>query len=192
MNVVAENLYEYNTLDENGKVISPAENKVKFILSKDGKVTAENEYNTIMTADAANNYALDKVFTDWEPAKLSAQKTASAAQVTNGKLTWTGDAQMYVVEKNGSFVALTTDKSIAVDDASAQYGVRAANEMGGFGETSSVSTGIKAAASAGSQVVKTAIYAVDGTQLSQAQKGINIIVKTLADGSKKTEKMIVR
>ena len=42
------------------------------------------------------------------------------------------------------------------------------------------------------EAIKTAIYAADGTQLSNLQKGINIIVKTLADGSKKTSKVIVK
>ena len=41
-------------------------------------------------------------------------------------------------------------------------------------------------------VIKTAIFAADGTQLSNLQKGINIIVKTFKDGSKKTSKVIVK
>ena len=66
--------------------------------------------------------------------------------------------------------------------------------MGGFGATAnSVSTGIRNITSATeAAVIKTAIYAADGTQLSNLQKGINIIVKTLADGSKKTSKVIVK
>ncbi len=186
MNVIAKNLYEYNTTDEDGKVISPAENKVKFTLN-----TEVNEYNTILTSAQAAEYTLDKVFTDWTPAALASQKDPIAAKVANGKLTWTGNANMYMVEKNGEFAALTTETEYTIDDASAKYEVRAANEMGGFGLSESTATGIDKVISSG-DAAKTVIYSVDGMQLSHLQKGINILVKSFADGSKKTSKVIVR
>ena len=186
MNVVAKNLYEYNTTDEDGKVISPAENKVKFTKDKE-----TNEYNTIMTAEQAAEYSLDKVFTDWTPAALASQKDPIAAKVNNGKLTWTGNANMYMIEKNGEFAALTSETEYTIDDASAEYEVRAANEMGGFGLSESTATGINKVISS-DDAVKTVIYSVDGMQLSHLQKGINILVKTFADGSKKTSKVIVK
>ena len=186
MNVIAKNLYEYNTTDEDGKVISPAENKVKFTLNTD-----VNEYNTILTSAQAAEYTLDKVFTNWTPAALASQKDPIAAKVANGKLTWTGDADMYMIEKNGEFTALTSETSYDIDDASAKYEVRAANEMGGFGLSESTATGIDKVISS-DDAIKTVIYSVDGMQLSHLQKGINILVKTFADGSKKTSKVIVR
>ena len=190
MNVVAKNLYEYNTLDENGSVISPADNKVNFFLKKDGKIAEESEYNTIMTAEAAANYTLDKVFTDWQPAELAAQLPAITAQVVDGKLTWTGDAKMYIVEKNGEFFALTSKKSIAVDDAKVSYAVRAANEMGGFGVASSASTGIQGIAAEASEIAKTEYYTLDGRKLSAPQSGINIRKITYQNGKVKTDKII--
>ena len=190
MNVVAKNLYEYNTIDENGSMISPAENNVHFTLKKDGKIAEEYEYNTIMTADAAANYTLDKVFTDWQPAELAAQLPAITAQVVDGKLTWTGDAKMYIVEKNGEFFALTSKKSIAVDDAKVSYAVRAANEMGGFGVASSASTGIQGIAAEASEIAKTEYYTLDGRKLSAPQSGINIRKITYQNGKVKTDKII--
>ena len=189
MNVVAKNFFEYNTLDEDGKVISPAENIVKF--TKDKEVS---EYNTIITAEKAAEFSLDKVFTSWKPADLASQTTATAATLSNDNLSWTGDAQMYLVAKDGKFFALTTEKSVNLNGEKGTFTVRAANQMGGFGATAnSVSTGIRNITSATeAAVIKTAIYAADGTQLSNLQKGINIIVKTLADGSKKTSKVIVK
>ena len=186
MNVIAKNLYEYNTTDEDGKVISPAENKVKFTLN-----TEVNEYNTILTSAQAAEYTLDKVFTNWTPAALASQKDPIAAKVANGKLTWTGDADMYMIEKNGEFTALTSETSYDIDDASAKYEVRAANEMGGFGLSESTATGIDKVISS-DDAIKTVIYSVDGMQLRHLQKGINILVKTFADGSKKTSKVIVK
>ena len=188
MNVVAKNFFEYNTVDENGKVISPAENIVKF--TKDKEVS---EYNTIITAEKAAEFSLDKVFTNWKPADLAAQKSASAATESNGNLAWEGDAQMYIVLKDGNFFAMTAEKSLDIAGATGTWSVRAANEMGGFGKMTSVVTGIKNIAAADeAATVSTAIFSISGAQQNSLQKGINIVVKTLADGSKKTEKVIMK
>lgn len=188
MNVVAKNFFEYNTVDENGKVISPAENIVKFTTDKE-----VSEYNTIITAEKAAEFSLDKVFSNWKPADLAAQKSASAATESNGKLAWEGDAKMYIVLKDGKFFAMTTEKSLDLAGATGSWSVRAANEMGGFGQMTSIVTGIKNIASAkDAATVSTAIFSVSGAQQNSLQKGINIVVKTLADGSKKTSKLVVK
>ena len=178
--------------DAEGNVFSPAEKKVVFKAS-DGKVLKDEE-NIILTADEAAVYTLENVFGEWEPAKLAAQQTAGAATEVDGKLSWTGDAQMYIVLKNGEFFALTSEKSLDLEGATGTFTVRAANEMGGFGQAGSISTGIQNLPSAieNSPAVKTAIFSVSGTQQSRLLKGINIVVKTLADGSKETTKMIVK
>ena len=188
MNVVAKNFFEYNTVDENGKVISPAENIVKF--TKDKEVS---EYNTIITAEKAAEFSLVKVFNNWKPADLAAQKSATAATESNGKLAWEGDAQMYIVLKDGKFFAMTAEKSLDIAGTTGTWSVRAANEMGGFGKMTSVVTGIKNIAAADeAATVSTAIFSISGAQQKSLQKGINIVVKTLADGSKKTEKVIMK
>ena len=177
--------------DAEGNTFSPAEKMVLF-KDKNGKAK-EAEENIILTAEEAATYTLDAVFGDWKPANLSAQAAATAATLDSDKLSWTGDAQMYLVAKDGKFFALTTEKSVNLNGEKGTFTVRAANQMGGFGATTnSVSTGIRNIATATAAVIKTAIYAADGTQLSILQKGINIIVKTLADGSKKTSKVIVK
>lgn len=188
MNVVAKNFFEYNTVDENVKVISPAENIVKFTTDKE-----VSEYNTIITAEKAAEFSLDKVFSNWKPAELAAQKSATAATESNGKLDWEGDAKMYIVLKDGKFFAMTAEKSLDIAGATGSWSVRAANEMGGFGQMTSIVTGIKNIASAkDAATVSTAIFSVSGAQQNSLQKGINIVVKTLADGSKKTEKVIMK
>ena len=178
--------------DAEGNVFSPAEKKVVFKAS-DGKVLKDEE-NIILTADEAAAYTLENVFGKWEPAKLAAQQTAGEVSEVDGKLSWTGDAQMYIVLKDGEFFALTSEKSLNLEGATGKFTVRAANQMGGFGEVTSVATGIKDihAATENGAAVKTAIFAVSGTQQSRLQKGINIVVKTLTDGSKETTKMIVK
>ena len=177
--------------DAEGNVFSPAEKKVIFKTS-DGK-TLKNEENIILTAEEAATYTLDAVFGDWKPEAKAAQATATATTLKDGKLSWTGDAKMYLVAKDGKFYTLTKENSLTVNDDKASFTVRAANVMGGFGTaTGNVSTGINNTMTSSATVIKTAIFGVDGTQLSNLKKGINIIVKTMTDGSKKTSKVVLK
>ena len=176
--------------DTEGNVFSPTERKVIFKNSDATKQKAEE--NIILTEEAAT-YTLDAVFGDWKPETKAAQATATATTLKDGKLSWTGDAKMYLVAKDGKFYTLTTENSLNVNDDKASFTVRAANGMGGFGTANgTVSTGINSTMTTATTVIKTAIFAADGTQLSNLQKGINIIVKTFKDGSKKTSKVIVK
>lgn len=59
MNSAADAFYEYNTVDENGTVVSPTTNKLTFTHSSGNK-----EYETILTAEEAANYTKEKVFAD--------------------------------------------------------------------------------------------------------------------------------
>ena len=177
--------------DAEGNVFSPAEKKVIF--KNSGATQQKAEENIILTAEEAATYTLDAVFGDWKPEAKAAQATATATALKDGKLSWIGDAKMYLVAKDGKFYTLTTENSLTVNDNKASFTVRAANDMGGFGAaTGSVSTGINSIMTTETAVAKTAIFAADGTQLSTLQKGINIIVKTMTDGSKKTNKIIIK
>ena len=177
--------------DAEGNVFSPAEKKVIF--KNSGATQQKAEENIILTAEEAATYTLDAVFGDWKPEAKAAQATATVTTLKDGKLSWTGDAKMYLVAKDGKFYTLTTENSLNVNDDKASFTVRAANGMGGFGTANgTVSTGINSTMTTATTVIKTAIFAADGTQLSNLQKGINIIVKTFKDGSKKTSKVIVK
>lgn len=177
--------------DAEGNVFSPAEKKVIF--KNSGATQQKAEENIILTAEEAATYTLDAVFGDWKPEAKAAQATATVTTLKDGKLSWTGDAKMYLVAKDGKFYTLTTENSLTVNDNKASFTVRAANDMGGFGTANgTVSTGINSTMATEATVIKTAIFAADGTQLSNLQKGINIIVKTFKDGSKKTNKIIIK
>ena len=177
--------------DAEGNVFSPAEKKVIF--KNSGTTQQKAEENIILTAEEAAKYTLDAVFGDWKPEAKAAQATATVTTLKDGKLSWTGDAKMYLVAKDGKFYTLTTENSLTVNDNKASFTVRAANDMGGFGTANgTVSTGINSTMATEATVIKTAIFAADGTQLSNLQKGINIIVKTFKDGSKKTNKIIIK
>lgn len=198
---------EYNSYTSTGSVVNLKDRKKVYDAydSKDGDnyVNRRNETagDPILTAEEAATYTIETVMgqdDDWDPTAATEQASAPSNVKLNGTtLAWDNNdyALLWAVCKNGKVVDFTITPSYIVDDASATWSVRAANEMGGLSEATVVGqgTGIRNITSAtDAAVIKTAIYAADGTQLSNLQKGINIIVKTLADGSKKTSKVIVK
>lgn len=198
---------EYNSYTSTGSVVDLKDRKKVYDAydSKDGDnyVNRRNETagDPILAAEEAATYTIETVMgqdDDWDPTAATEQASAPTNVKLNGTtLAWDNNdyALLWAVCKNGKVVDFTITPSYIVDDASATWSVRAANEMGGLSEATVVGqgTGIRNITSAtDAAVIKTAIYAADGTQLSNLQKGINIIVKTLADGSKKTSKVIVK
>ena len=198
---------EYNSTTSTGSTVDLKDRKKVYDAydSKDGDnyVNRRNETagDPILTAEEAATYTIETVMgqdDDWDPTAATEQASAPSNVKLNGTtLAWDNNdyALLWAVCKNGKVVDFTITPSYIVDDTSATWSVRAANEMGGLSEATVVGqgTGIRNIASAtDAAVIKTAIYAADGTQLSNLQKGINIIVKTLADGSKKTSKVIVK
>lgn len=197
---------EYNSYTSTGSVVDLKDRKKVYDAydSKDGDnyVNRRNETagDPILAAEEAAFYTVENIMgqdDDWDPTAATEQASAPSNVKLNGTtLAWDNNdyALLWAVCKNGKVVDFTITPNYIVDDASATWSVRAANEMGGLSEATVVGqgTGIQNIASATAAVIKTAIYAADGTQLSNLQKGINIIVKTLADGSKKTSKVIVK
>lgn len=198
---------EYNSYTSTGSVVDLKDRKKVYDAydSKDGDnyVNRRNETteSPILTAEEAAFFTVENIMgqdDDWDPTAATEQASAPTNVKLNGTtLDWdnTDYALLWAVCKNGKVVDFTITPSYIVDDTSATWSVRAANEMGGLSEATVVSqgTGIRNIASAtDAAVIKTAIYAADGTQLSNLQKGINIIVKTLADGSRRTSKVIVK
>ena len=198
---------EYNSYTSTGSVVDLKDRKKVYDAydSKDGDnyVNRRNETagDPILTAEEAATYTIETVMgqdDDWDPTAATEQASAPSNVKLNGTtLAWDNNdyALLWAVCKNGKVVDFTIKPTYLVDDASATWSVRAANEMGGLSEATAavLGTGIHNIASAtDTAVIKTAIFAADGTQLSNLQKGINIVVKTLADGSKKTSKVIVK
>ena len=197
---------EYNSTTSTGSTVDLKDRKKVYDAydSKNGDnyVNRRNETaeSPILAAEEAAFYTVENIMgqdDDWDPTAATEQASAPTNVKLNGTtLAWDNNdyALLWAVCKNGKVVDFTITPSYIVDDASATWSVRAANEMGGLSEATVVGqgTGIRNIATATAAVIKTAIYAADGTQLSNLQKGINIIVKTLADGSKKTSKVIVK
>ena len=199
---------EYNSTTATGSAVDLSGRKLVYD-AYDAKVgdnytnrRNETAGSPVLTAEEAASYSIETVMggdDDWDPTAATEQASAPSNVKLNGTtLAWDNNdyALLWAVCKNGKVVDFTIKPTYLVDDASATWSVRAANEMGGLSEATAAAvlgTGIHNIASAtDAAAIKTAIYAADGTQLSNIQKGINIIVKTLADGSKKTSKVIVK
>lgn len=190
MNVVADKFVEYNSMDANGKVISPESLVLKF--TKDSN---SNEYETILTAEQAEGYTLDKVFTDWTPGESAKQKELGLLKADGTSLTWDAvdGATAYAVFHNGEFVSMTATPSYTINEGSAdEYTVRAANECGGFGKAASTTytSGIDNVGAESGNVVSTAYYSVQGSRVSESYTGIVIKVETFDNGKTKTTKMV--
>ena len=182
---------EYNSTTASGSTIDLTNRKTTF--------ADTHTNNPILTAEEAAQYTIETVMggdDDWDPTAATEQASApSNVKITGNELAWDNSqyALLWAVCKDGKVVDFTIEPTYTVDDATATWSVRAANEMGGLGEATvaSTSTGIENVAT-GADVIATAVYTTDGVQLSKPQRGINIIVKTLADGSKKASKVIIK
>ena len=162
MNSAPVSYKEYNTVDKSGNGMNtPASNIIEFTHS-----TGNNTMETVLSAEEAQEYALDKFFTDWAPAAIAAQETINTENF---------DLEaVYLVENNGAFVALVKGSALS---AYTQGTLRKANARGGFGAAADLSlvTGIKNAASMEQPTHHHAIYDVLGRRLTTLQKGINIV-----------------
>ena len=162
MNSAPVSYKEYNTVDKSGNGMNtPASNIIEFTHS-----TGNNTMETVLSAEEAQEYALDKFFTDWAPAAIAAQETVDTENLD--------PEAVYLVENNGAFVALVKGSALS---AYTQGTVRKANARGGFGAAVDLSlvTGIKNAASMEQPTHHRAIYDVLGRRLTTLQKGINIV-----------------
>lgn len=179
---------EYNTKDATGNNITPTDNFVNF-------VGATEKMNTILTAEQAEGYTLDKVFTDWTPGESAKQKELGLLKADGTSLTWDAvdGATAYAVFHNGEFVSMTATPSYTINEGSAdEYTVRAANECGGFGKAASTTytSGIDNVGGESGNVVSTAYYSVQGSRVSESYTGIVIKVETFDNGKTKTTKMV--
>ena len=196
---------EYNSTTATGTAVDLSGRKQVYDAydAKDGDnyTNRRNETaeNPVLTAEEAAFYTIETVMggdDDWDPTAATEQASAPTnVKIAGNNLTWDNSnyALLWAVCKDGKVVDFTVEPTYNVDDASATWSVRAANEMGGLGEATvaSTSTGIENIATS-SDVLSTKIYSADGVQASKLQRGINIVVKTMTDGSKKTNKVVLK
>ena len=196
---------EYNSTTTTGTAVDLSGRKQVYDAydAKDGNNYTNRRNETaespVLTAEEAAFYTLETVMggdDDWDPTAATEQASAPTnVKIAGNNLTWDNSnyALLWAVCKNGKVVDFTVEPTYNVDDASATWSVRAANEMGGLGEATeaTTSTGIENITTS-ADVFSTKIYSADGVQVSKLQKGINIVEKTMSDGSKKTSKIIIK
>lgn len=172
---------EYNSYLASGTTIDLSGRRTSW---KDGN-GVEHANDPILTIDDVNEMSLANVMgqdDDWDPTALTEQASAPTNVTINPDsktLTWDDSNYVlcWVVFKDGKFVAATTVNSYEVDDASATWTVRAANEMGGLGEAAvaSAATGIEEITDAQAAQANDAIYNIKGMRVKNATHGVYII-----------------
>ena len=165
---------EYNSMTSTGSQVDLSGRKKTF---GDG-----HENNPVLTAEEAlENSDLHRMYGDWDPTLATEQAPAPSGVIffkPVKTLRWDDSnyAFCWAIVKNGKVIDFTTETSYTVDDDSATYAVRAANEMGGLGEavTASVTVGIETVEKA-AELSDNAIYNLQGIRVQKAQKGLFII-----------------
>ena len=170
---------EYGTKDAAGTDITPTSN---IIHSFGG------DFETIKTANEALGFSYQTMveaytgWQGWDPAALAKQLEAPIATFSNGVVTITpadNGAIAYLIEKNGEFLAFTTEftVNVEVDPEKDNLTIRAANTMGGFGEAKHIegTTGIEKVTNSQMQNGELVIYNLSGQRFSKATKGLYII-----------------
>ncbi len=186
---------EYNSMNEEGTVVSPSSNMVTFA-AKSGATADAVE--TILTDTEAAQYTIDNIFGTWAPDSLAAQIEAPAVTIADGVASWEApaDAIAFLIYVDGELKSLvassTTSYTLEAGETTVQ--VRAANSMGGFGELSATEEDGNAISDidATSEVVATEIYNVSGQRLLEPQRGINLVRTIMSDGSVQVSRVLVK
>lgn len=133
MNTLPTHFYEYDSRDGNGAVVD--------LSDRSNSPTSTNKYTPVLTDEQAAAFTVRNVLggTDaWDAAAMAAQVAAPANVTLNSTvIAWDAveDAKLYVVLKDGKFLAQTTATTYSLTE-SGQYTVKAANRFGGLGAAS--------------------------------------------------------
>lgn len=163
MNCSADKFVEYNSMDSQGNRISPSSNKLTFT-----HTSGDKQYETILTDEQAAEYAIDKVFPDWDPEAIAAQAVYSENEDLDGNVYLVG-GKIYAGE-------LPVGNNLKV---------RKANERGGFGPIVEVTTtGIQNLEAEADDVVSSEYFNLQGMPVDKRHEGAVIKVETLKSGKK--------
>lgn len=186
---------EYNSYLVSGTQIDLGGRRTSWT-DNEGK---EHLNDPILTVEDVNAMSLANVMgqdDDWDPTALTEQASAPTnVKYTSTTLTWDNSDYVlgWVVFKNGEYVANVIEPTYTIDDATATWSVRAANEMGGLGEptVATLATGIDEIANGGNaNVASTAYYNLQGVRVGKDYKGVVIKVDTMLDGKQVSAKIM--
>ena len=165
---------EFNSMTKSGSTIDLSGRKKTF---GDG-----HENNPVLTAEEALEAGnLHNMYGDWDPTLLTEQApTPKNVQLQGTTLTWDDSryARCWAVVKNGKVIDFTIEPKYTVDDVTATYAVRAANEMGGLSNAAlavNISDGIESVSTP--KTIDNITYNLQGIRVKNASKGVFIIGK---------------
>ena len=147
MNALPTKLGEFNSVDKDGNVVSPASNNLTFVLNSN-----EKEMETILTADEAATFTMEYTLGEWSATALNDAKQVECEKDWS-KLE--ADA-IYMAECEGEFVKLLKGGEInqlMVYDGKT-YTLRKANARGGFGPKNNAPQGVENTAAEAVKVQK--------------------------------------
>ena len=124
--------YEYNSMNGSSEALD--------LSDRTNSPSSTNTYDPVLTSEEAAKFTLKNVLggTDsWLPTDYTTVMDAPAVTASGSTISWTAidDARCYVIFKDGEYLTNQTETSYDIS-AAGVYTVRAANEMGGLGETS--------------------------------------------------------
>ena len=168
---------EFNTMNAEGKDITPASNIIK---------SHGGEFQTIINAEQAAQFSYKMMFSEnpekqWDPAEMTRQIEAPVdAKYANGTVTFglkDNGMQGCAIFKNDEFVGLSIDGSfkIDIDPAVDELTIRTANRMGGLGKAGHVEGTATAISTIKAAEGKDVIYNLQGVRVNNPSKGIYII-----------------
>ena len=166
---------EYNSTTSTGSVIDLSGRKKEF--GNEGDKHANNPVLTAEEALEAGN--LHNMFGEWDPTALTEQAPIPQnVKLTGSELTWDDSnyALLWAVCKDGQVIGFTIEPSFTITEEG-KYTVRAANEMGGLSEASTVATvatGIETVEAA-NPAVDNSVYTLQGVRVDKARKGLYIV-----------------
>lgn len=164
---------EYNSMTKTGSQIDLSGRKKTF-----GEGHANNP---ILTVEEAAEYGnMHNMFGDWDPTLATEQAPKPTNVRLNGTtLLWDNSnyALLWAIVKNGNVVAFTTEPTYTVDDTTASYAIRAANEMGGLSEATAANneTGISETVKSQETKANNRLYNLNGQPVNDSYKGIVIL-----------------
>ena len=192
MNTAAYSFKEYNSIDTLGKIVTPASNMETF-----KKDASSYTYDTTLPSDSVKNYRIENIFQNWFPETLTEQVKINDLDATGNNLTWKAadKAIAYAIYADGALKDIINTTSYIKDSSAKTYTVKAANNMGGFGDaitTVNGTTSINSLKNDTKGIIRTVYYSADGRQQEKLQRGINIIVRYFTNGQVKANKIIIK
>ena len=180
MNSAPQVFGEYNSKDGNGNAVNTSQRKTYFNGGKDASTATT--LKTVWNASDAAKYTLQNVLKgsdNWDPTKLTVQVNAPKIEQQGAEIVWNDDesARCWVIFVNGKYKANVITPSFSLEGIAtgSKITVRAANSMGGLGNSSNEVTTLEANATyykvtIGEAIGGTVISNIAGDKVMEGKK----------------------